>query len=76
MPLNKDQIRQECAILRSKGIKDIAIIGVFSPLDIKGVQEQVVREIVLEEIPDVDVVLSRDSKRFIPPPPAKNQTPS
>jgi len=62
MPLNEAQIRQECAVLRSKGIKDVAIIGVFSPLDIKGAQEHVVREIVLQEIPDADVVLSRDSK--------------
>ncbi|KXJ86069.1 hypothetical protein Micbo1qcDRAFT_219929, partial [Microdochium bolleyi] len=60
MPLNEAQIRQECATLRAKGIKDVAIIGVFSPLDIKGTQEDVVRQIVLTEIPDADVVLSRE----------------
>ncbi|KAH7024574.1 uncharacterized protein B0I36DRAFT_416023 [Microdochium trichocladiopsis] len=60
MPLNEDQIRQECATLRSKGIQDIAIVGIFSPLDIKGLQEEAVRKIVLQELPDADVVLSSE----------------
>ncbi len=62
MPLNEAQIRKECQILKEKGITDIAVIGVFSPLDIAGKQEARVREIILEEMPEADVVLSRESK--------------
>ncbi|KAK6373611.1 hypothetical protein LTS17_008103 [Exophiala oligosperma] len=60
MPLDEAQIRNECQILKQKGITDIAVVGVFSPLDISGKQEARVREIVLEEIPGADVVLSRE----------------
>jgi N-methylhydantoinase A/oxoprolinase/acetone carboxylase beta subunit len=67
MPLNERQIREECQILKSKGIKDVAVIGIFSPLDIKGLQEENVRKIVQQEMPDADIVLSRDSKCSIPP---------
>lgn len=66
MPLNEAQIRKECKILKDKGLTDIAVVGVFSPLDISGKQEARVKQIVLEEIPEADVVLSRDSKCNIP----------
>lgn len=61
-PLNEEQIRAECAILREKGISDVVLVGVFSPLDTEGQQEEKAKKIVLEEIPGADVVLSRDSK--------------
>ena len=62
MPLDEMQIRKECGIVKEKGLSDIAVVGVFSPLDIHGKQEARVKEIILEEIPTADVVLSRDSK--------------
>jgi len=62
MALNEAQIRSECQILKDKGITDVAIVGIFSPLDIQGRQEAKVKEIVQQEIPDADIVLSRDSK--------------
>ena len=62
MPLDEQQIRQECQLIKAKEIDDIAIVGVFSPLDTEGTQEVRVREIVREEIPGADVVLSRDSQ--------------
>lgn len=65
MPLDEAQIRNECQILKQRGITDIAVVGVFSPLDISGKQEARVREIVLEEIPGADVVLSRESRLLI-----------
>lgn len=61
MELNEDQIRAECAMIKEKGINDVAIVGIFSPLDTKGVQEVRVKKIVQEEIPDADIVCSRDS---------------
>lgn len=62
MPLNEDQIRKECQIVKEKGINDIAIIGVFSPLDTEGLQEVRVQQIVRQELPDADIVISRESK--------------
>lgn len=62
LPINEQQVRKECQIVKEKGIDDIAIIGVFSPLDTEGTQEARVRQIVREELPDADIVLSRDSK--------------
>lgn len=60
VPLDEEQVRRECAAVREKGIRDIAVVGVFSPLDVDGKQEARVRDIILEELPDADVVLSRD----------------
>lgn len=62
MPLDEAQIRNECQTIREKGIDDIAIVGVFSPLDTEGIQEVRVRDIVQEEIPGADVVCSRNSQ--------------
>ncbi|KAK5957754.1 hypothetical protein OHC33_000943 [Knufia fluminis] len=60
MPINEAQIRSECQKIKDKGINDIAIVGIFSPLDTEGKQEATVRRIVLEEIPGADVVLSSE----------------
>ncbi|KAK8173183.1 Hydantoinase/oxoprolinase N-terminal region-domain-containing protein [Phyllosticta citrichinensis] len=60
LPIDEEHVRNECKIVKEKGIDDIAVIGVFSPLDTEGTQEARVRQIVLEELPDADVVLSRD----------------
>lgn len=62
MPLDEVQIRRECRLIKDKGIDDIAVVGVFSPLDTTGRHETHVRKIVQEEIPDADIVCSRDSK--------------
>jgi len=62
MELDEDQIRAECMAIKEKGITDVAIVGIFSPLDTKGVQEERVKKIVLEEMPEADVVCSRDSE--------------
>ncbi|KAK7516897.1 uncharacterized protein IWZ02DRAFT_422916 [Phyllosticta citriasiana] len=60
LPINEEQVRKECEVVKEKGIDDIAVIGVFSPLDTEGTQEARVRQIVLEELPHAHVVLSRD----------------
>lgn len=62
MPVNEEQIRAECKAIRDKGITDVAIVGIFSPLDTKGTQELKIKAIVEEEIPGADVVCSRDSE--------------
>ncbi|EXJ83126.1 hypothetical protein A1O1_06745 [Capronia coronata CBS 617.96] len=60
MPLDEAQIRRECQAVKAKGITDVAVVGVFSPLDLAGKQEARVKQIILEEIPGADVVLSRE----------------
>ncbi|RDW74917.1 hypothetical protein BP6252_06059 [Coleophoma cylindrospora] len=60
LPLKEAAIRQECQLVKEKGISEIVVIGVFSPLDYSGLQEERVKKIILEELPGVDVVLSRD----------------
>ncbi|KAK5173555.1 uncharacterized protein LTR77_002236 [Saxophila tyrrhenica] len=60
MELDEQQVRDECQALREKGITDVAVCGIFSPLDLEGLHEARVKRIVLEELPDADVVLSRD----------------
>jgi N-methylhydantoinase A/oxoprolinase/acetone carboxylase beta subunit len=62
MPINEEQIRAECKVIRKKNITDVAIIGVFSPLDTTSQQELKVKAIVAEEIPEADIVCSRDSQ--------------
>ncbi|KAM6518928.1 hypothetical protein FSOLCH5_007693 [Fusarium solani] len=59
-PLSEKQIRNECVKIRELGISDIALVGVFSPLDTTGRQEEKAKVIILEEIPGADVVLSKD----------------
>ncbi|ODA75949.1 hypothetical protein RJ55_08590 [Drechmeria coniospora] len=54
------QIREECAAIRSKGIKSIVVNGVFSPIDIVELQEERAAEIIKAELPDCDVVCSKD----------------
>lgn len=67
LPMNEDAIRRECQIVKQKGISEIAVVGVFSPLDYAGLQEERAKKIVLEELPDADVVLSRESKQPLMP---------
>lgn len=62
LPLNEATVREECRIVKEKGISEIAVIGVFSPIDYEGLNEERAKEIILEELPGVDVVLSRDSE--------------
>ncbi|KAJ3461158.1 hypothetical protein MRS44_009711 [Fusarium solani] len=61
-PLSEKQIRNECVKIRELGISDIALVGVFSPLDTTGRQEEKAKVIILEEIPGADVVLSKDMR--------------
>ena len=60
VPLDEEQVRKECQIVKQKGITDIAVVGVFSPLDVEGKHEVRVREIIAEELPEADIVLSQD----------------
>lgn len=54
------EVRAECALIKQKGIHSVVINGIFSPLDSGENQEQLVAEIVRQEVPDCDVVLSSE----------------
>ncbi|TFY55280.1 hypothetical protein EVJ58_g8349 [Rhodofomes roseus] len=46
LPLNEDQITEQCNIIKRKGLRNVVICGVFSPLDNDGKQEQAAAKII------------------------------
>ncbi|KAK8138730.1 hypothetical protein PG984_002110 [Apiospora sp. TS-2023a] len=53
------EIREQCALIRDKGIRSVVVVGIFSPIDTAERQEERAAEIIREEIPGCDVVLSK-----------------
>lgn len=58
--LDEDEIRRQCAIIKSKGIKSIVVAGVFSPIDVVHRQEERAAEVIRAAYPGADVVISKD----------------
>ncbi|KDN67715.1 putative hydantoinase [Colletotrichum sublineola] len=58
--LNHEQIRQAARDIMASGVKSVALVGVFAPLDHAGVHEETCKKIILEEAPELDVVCSHD----------------
>lgn len=59
--LDEDAVREQCRIIRDKGIRSIVVNGVFSPIDTVHLQEERAAEIIHEELArEADVVLSKD----------------
>ncbi|KAI5248631.1 DUF917-domain-containing protein [Aureobasidium subglaciale] len=58
--INADEIREQCAIIKEKGITSIVVNGVFSPIDSTHHQEEQVAQIISEALPGCHVVLSRE----------------
>ncbi|KAF1959344.1 DUF917-domain-containing protein [Byssothecium circinans] len=58
--IKEDEIVEQSRIIKEKGIKNVVIIGVFSPIDTIERQEERAAEIVKRELGDVDVVLSKN----------------
>lgn len=61
-PLDEDQIRNVAEDLKVRGIREIAISGVFSPVNISA--EERVAELVREVCPDMSVTLSNEIGRL------------
>ena len=61
-PLNREQIVAECQKIKAKDIRNIVIVGVFSPLATSGTQEEQVRSLILDTLGSykVNVVCSKD----------------
>lgn len=58
--LDEDEIRRQCAIIQSQGIKSIVVAGVFSPIDVVHRQEERAAEVIRAAYPEADVVISKD----------------
>ncbi|KAI9742120.1 MAG: hypothetical protein M1834_000510 [Cirrosporium novae-zelandiae] len=59
-PVVESQVVRECQEIKARGLKAVVIAGIFSPIDEIFGQEKKVREIVLRELPGVDVVCSHE----------------
>lgn len=58
--IDENEIREQCAHIRSKGIKSVVVNGVFSPIDTTEGQEQRAAAVIREELPGCHVVCARD----------------
>ncbi|KAJ4197675.1 hypothetical protein NW755_000372 [Fusarium falciforme] len=58
--IDQDEIKEQCAIIQQKGIKSVVIIGIFSPIDTVERQEGRAAEIIKAQIPDINVVCSKE----------------
>ncbi|KAJ7352476.1 Hydantoinase/oxoprolinase [Mycena albidolilacea] len=59
--IDKAEVIEQAKQIKSKGLKDIVLIGVFSPLDVSGKNEYLARDLLLHELgPEVNIVCSRD----------------
>lgn len=58
--LDVAEVKRQCEIIKSMGIRSIAIVGIFSPIDIHFQQEETAAAIVREAYPEADVVCSKD----------------
>lgn len=60
-PIDISSIKEQISIIKAKGLKNIVIVGIGSPMDKDHHQEQTVRDIVRAEFEtDVNIVCSRD----------------
>ncbi|PNY21208.1 Hydantoin utilization protein A [Tolypocladium capitatum] len=58
--LDPDQIRRAARDIAASGVRAVALVGVFSPLDHDGIHEERCRRIMQEEAPGLNVVCSHD----------------
>ncbi|KAI6953768.1 beta subunit of N-methylhydantoinase A/acetone carboxylase, partial [Hortaea werneckii] len=59
-PINEAQVMERCAEIKKLGLSAVVVVGAFSPIDEVFQQENRVREIVLRELPGVDVIASHE----------------
>lgn len=54
------EVRGICAEIQRQGIKSVAVSGCYSPIDNDIRQEELVRDIILDEIPGIKVCISKE----------------
>ena len=61
--VNDDEILEQANIIKQKGIRNIAIVGIYSPTDETHHQEEHVQKLLRSVLDsNVNIVCSRDSK--------------
>lgn len=58
--LDVEEVKRQCEIIRNLGIKSIAVVGIFSPIDVLFKQEETAAAIIRNLYPEADVVCSKD----------------
>lgn len=59
--VQEEEVIEQARIIKQKGLRNMVIVGVFSPLDLQGSQEYKARGILRRELGDnVNIVCSRD----------------
>ena len=58
--LDEAEVRRHCEVIRARGIKSVAVVGIFSPIDVQHRQEETAAAIVRAAHPEADVVCSKD----------------
>ncbi|WDK13196.1 hydantoinase/oxoprolinase [Colletotrichum graminicola] len=64
-PVVEAQVVAECVKIRESGVGAVVVSGVYSPIDEAFGQEEKVRDIILREVPGVDVVCSKEASASI-----------
>ena len=59
-PIIEEQVIQQCAAIKDQHHTAVVVAGIFSPIDQLFRQESKVREIILRELPGIDVVCSHE----------------
>ncbi|TLS24345.1 hypothetical protein PpBr36_08422 [Pyricularia pennisetigena] len=60
-PLDEDEVRRHAAAIRAAGLRNVAIVGIGSPMDEHHQQEKRARDVILDELGDeTNVVCSAD----------------
>ncbi|KAH6896634.1 hypothetical protein B0T10DRAFT_161139 [Thelonectria olida] len=59
-PLDPQQIRDAARRIVASGVEAVALVGIFSPLDVEGAHEEKCKEMLLREAPGLRVVCSHD----------------
>ncbi|KAH9818123.1 Hydantoinase A-domain-containing protein [Teratosphaeria destructans] len=59
-PVVESQVVERCAEIKRLGLTAVVVVGCFSPIDEVFKQEDRVRDIVLRELPDADVIVSHE----------------
>ena len=63
--IDEDELKEQCAIIREKGIKSIVVIGIFSPIDTVERQEERAAEIIKSNLPVSYVVCSKEIANLV-----------
>ena len=58
--LNEAQITETAQAIAAAGVQCVALVGVFSPLDHGEIHERRCRDVMMDAVPGLDVVCSRD----------------